>query len=147
MSPRKMFIVDEILQRRTVGWTRGQKQKLKIAKVLVKWVGYRNPTWEPENALKHTDAYRRFENSQSHRVPVPSRRLVWETYFGLSYTHACYCCKKTKIKALGSWHRAHVIAKSKGGSNHISNLRPVCAQCNCEMATSNLYDFKILRDL
>jgi 5-methylcytosine-specific restriction endonuclease McrA len=36
----------------------------------------------------------------------------------------------------------HIIAKSNGGTDEISNLRPICSDCNGSMGTMNLEDFK-----
>ena len=136
---QSFFKVHRILHKRQFGH--------KNSKVLVKWVGYKIPTWEPEKELSHTKAYQLFTSKlksrrYSSKVPLPSRRLVWKTYFGDVWSHPCYCCNKVMLEALGSWHRAHVKSKCTGGSDHLNNLRPICAQCNSEMRTSNLYKFK-----
>jgi len=85
------------------------------------------------------------KKSNGPKSPLPSKRLVWTKYFGNVFKHHCYCYKTIVLEVLGAWHRAHVIAKSKGGSDHISNLRPICAGCNHEMSTSNMNDFMALR--
>lgn len=48
------FEVESIVRART---TRGKRQ------VLVKWTGYDQPTWEPLEALKNTEALQRFEHT------------------------------------------------------------------------------------
>jgi hypothetical protein len=134
---QSFFKVHRILQKRQFG---------KSLKLLVKWVGYKIPTWEPVKELRHTKAYQLFTGklfkTYSSKVPMPSRRMVWKTYFGDVWKHPCFCCNKVMLEALGAWHRAHVKSKSTGGSDNLKNLRPICAQCNCEMRTSNLYKFK-----
>jgi 5-methylcytosine-specific restriction endonuclease McrA len=35
-----------------------------------------------------------------------------------------------------------VVPEAKGGPTTVENLRPICAQCNLCMGTSNLEEFK-----
>ena len=73
-----------------------------------------------------------------------SRLNVWLAYFGPTYTEKCFCCHRNTLKYFDSWHVAHFVAQSKGGSDKISNLRPVCAQCNLTMGSSSIEDFQSL---
>ena len=41
------------------------------------------------------------------------------------YGHICLCCKESKPLTVD-----HVVPLSKGGSNTIDNLQPLCASCN-----------------
>ena len=36
----------------------------------------------------------------------------------------------------------HIIPVSKGGTNIVSNLKPICSACNKSMNNSNLEEFK-----
>ena len=36
----------------------------------------------------------------------------------------------------------HMTAVANGGSNDISNLKPICSSCNKSMGTKNMDDFK-----
>ena len=47
--------VKDILDGREIGRRRHKKKQL-----LVKWVGYTDPTWEPGEALEDVDAFDRF---------------------------------------------------------------------------------------
>lgn len=48
----------------------------------------------------------------------------------------CYYCSvhltRSGTRKPSSWSRDHLIPKSRGGSNHPSNIVPCCLQCNNE---------------
>jgi hypothetical protein len=71
-----------------------------------------------------------------------TRLHVWLAYFGPTYTEKCFCCHKNTLKYFDSWHKAHFVARSKGGSDQTSNLRPVCAQCNLTMGSLSIESFQ-----
>ncbi len=75
------------------------------------------------------------------RKAIPKRvrdRLWRETFSALD--GECYCCS-TKI-TFESWEAGHIVAAAKGGSDEITNLRPVCGPCNKSMGTMNMEEFK-----
>jgi 5-methylcytosine-specific restriction endonuclease McrA len=52
----------------------------------------------------------------------------------------CLCCKITDITQL-SFNCGHIIAEANGGDTIVSNLRPICQNCNSSMGTMNMNDF------
>jgi len=52
----------------------------------------------------------------------------------------CVCCKSTYITQM-SFHCGHIIAESRGGETIVSNLRPICQNCNSSMGQTNMDDF------
>lgn len=65
-------------------------------------------------------------------IPVSVRITVWETWLGEVYKAKCPICAKD-IKCMDSWDASHIIASSKGGTNDLENLRPLCHTCNVGM--------------
>jgi len=74
-------------------------------------------------------------------IPRKVKNEVWTNHFGESTKGACFCCK-CDLDALHTWHAGHIIAKSKGGLDSASNLRPVCGSCNQSMGSENMDTFK-----
>jgi len=64
--------------------------------------------------------------------PMPSREVVWKKYMKNKSRGKCYCCRIIEITNF-NFHIGHNRARSKGGSNHILNLRPICSSCNYAM--------------
>jgi hypothetical protein len=74
-------------------------------------------------------------------IPKISKKTVWNTYIGADVGKTkCLICQETDIQQC-EFHCAHVIAKSRGGSNEVENLRPICATCNLSMSNYNMMDF------
>lgn len=80
-------------------------------------------------------------NKETRTYYHTKRTNLWLSYFGPVYVKYCFCCKRNILTFFGSWHKAHVKPKSKGGSNEISNLRPTCNQCNETMRNRDMFEF------
>ena len=74
------------------------------------------------------------------RIPKALRQQVWLTYFGKVYEKKCYInwCKN-KVSVF-TFHVGHNIPESRGGTLSITNLRPICAQCNLSMSDTYTID-------
>lgn len=81
-----------------------------------------------------------YENNGSLRITKRHKQFVWKRDVGDSKVGKCYVCNS--IITDDNFETGHIIAKSKNGINHVSNLRAVCIPCNKAMGTSNLDDFK-----
>ena len=74
-------------------------------------------------------------------IPATIKRLVWNTHIGEEIGKSkCICCKITDITQL-SFHCGHIIAESNGGQMIVSNLKPICQNCNSSMGTKNMNEF------
>ena len=74
-------------------------------------------------------------------IPAVIKKQVWDTYIGSSIGKIeCPLCQNNEIQQL-NFHCAHVTARSKGGSDQIENLRPICSICNQSISSYNLIDF------
>lgn len=69
------------------------------------------------------------------------KRLVWNTHIGEDIGKTkCLCCKTTYITQI-SFNCGHIIAEANGGELIVSNLKPICQNCNSSMGTKNMDDF------
>ena len=77
------------------------------------------------------------------KKPISStiKRLVWNSHIGEEIGKAkCLCCKITDITQL-SFNCGHIIAESNGGELIVSNLKPICQNCNSSMGTKDMNEF------
>ena len=78
---------------------------------------------------------------KKEKIPSTIKKLVWNIHIGEDVGKSkCTCCKSTDITQM-SFHCGHVIAESKGGKTIVSNLAPICQNCNSSMGTKNMKEF------
>jgi len=74
-------------------------------------------------------------------ISATVKRLVWNTNIGEDIGKAkCLCCNSTDITQM-SFNCGHIIAEANGGETIVSNLKPICQNCNSSMGTKNMHDF------
>ena len=75
-------------------------------------------------------------------IPKAMKRLVWDTYIGENIGKSlCTCCNHVYIRQI-EFHCGHIIPEANGGEINVDNLRPICAQCNLSMGTTNMNEFR-----
>ena len=81
------------------------------------------------------------EPKKRKAIPKAVKITVWNKYIGSDKAEGkCYVCKRTIH--ITDFDLGHNKAKSKGGSDNISNLRPICRTCNASMRTQSIETFK-----
>jgi 5-methylcytosine-specific restriction endonuclease McrA len=81
------------------------------------------------------------ESKPKKKISATMKRLVWNTNIGEEIGKTkCLCCKSTDITQM-SFHCGHVIAEMNGGELIVSNLKPICQNCNSSMGTKNMNEF------
>lgn len=81
------------------------------------------------------------KSTRRKNIPASVKNHVWNHYIGEDINkHRCLCCKKVPITNR-AFHVGHVISVKDGGSDEISNLRPICPSCNYSMGTENMVEF------
>ena len=75
------------------------------------------------------------------KISAAIKKLVWNTNIGEDIGKSkCMCCKSTDITQM-SFNCGHIVAESKGGDTIVSNLKPICQNCNSSMGTINMNEF------
>jgi hypothetical protein len=74
-------------------------------------------------------------------ISATIKRLVWNMHIGEEIGKAkCLCCNVTEITQM-SFNCGHILAEANGGETFVSNLKPICQNCNSSMGTKNMDDF------
>ena len=73
-------------------------------------------------------------------IPKSVKMELWRNHFGERFEGKCFCCKK-KIER-DNFESGHVVPVAAGGENHITNLRPICFDCNRSMGDMDLNAYK-----
>jgi hypothetical protein len=101
------------------------------------------PSAEPEKKADEdmNTVSRNSSSVNKSTISSTMKRLVWNINIGEEVGKSkCTCCKTTDITQM-SFHCGHVIANAKGGETIVSNLKPICQNCNSSMRTQNMNDF------
>jgi hypothetical protein len=90
---------------------------------------------EPKSILKIKS------KNKKKSISLVLRKKVWDKWIGLDIGKSkCLCCDITDIIQM-SFHCGHIIAESKGGETNLSNLKPICQNCNLSMGSTNMNEF------
>lgn len=88
-----------------------------------------------DNTISNSSSIRK------RKLPSAVRFSLWNNTFGERVGFGtCYCCGREVTQQ--NFEAGHVQAKSKGGSDSLSNLRVLCRVCNNSMGSENLELFK-----
>lgn len=68
------------------------------------------------------------------------RQSCWLNYFGGQFEGKCAVGCEKKINVF-DYECGHIESVSSGGSNEITNLRPICGGCNKSMGTTNMIEY------
>ena len=83
------------------------------------------------------------KNIKKKTIPSTVKKLVWNTNIGEEIGKTkCLCCRSTDITQL-SFNCGHIIAEVNGGNTIVSNLKPICQNCNSSMGTKNMNEFML----
>lgn len=86
------------------------------------------------NELNH------LSNCYRPKIKKALKTAVWTNTNGNSLNGTCYCCEKSI--EFTNFICGHVIPVSIGGETNIKNIKAICYDCNSDMGTMNLEEYK-----
>ena len=98
------------------------------------------PKEEPKEEEPKAEKPKEDKKSKREKIPSTVRNSLWKDYFDQSTQGICQCCQRENI-TLANFEAGHIISVKDGGENHLSNLKPICSQCNKSMGSTNMNDF------
>ena len=73
-------------------------------------------------------------------IPKALRQQVWLQYIGENFKDQCRIVWCTNTISVFNYHVGHNIPRSKGGTLELSNLQPICSNCNLSMSDNYTID-------
>lgn len=77
---------------------------------------------------------------RKEKITPAMREEIWKKYIGREIDCLCPVCQDSTIKAT-KFSAGHIVAEAAGGVTNITNLVPICGNCNSRMSTTDLYEY------
>lgn len=96
---------------------------------------------EPKDLAKLLLGEEKRKTKLRRKIPKAVKEAVWGRYIGIKKAEGkCYVCNRTIH--ITRFEVGHNKAVARGGSDNITNLRPICRSCNLAMGTMSIETFK-----
>lgn len=96
---------------------------------------------KPETKGRLRAAYKRWRDKKRGSIGGSHTEAEWQDLLARC-GFRCLCCDKLSMRLT----RDHVQPLSRGGSDNISNIQPLCGSCNDSKSTA-WFDFRVLRGI
>lgn len=104
------------------------------------YLGLYRTEWIDVIANNPEQNYNQIEHlAEGTRTPI-SKTLRTKVWGFKTIEGVCYCCGQSIT--INNFECGHIVPVAKGGKTILSNLKPVCRQCNNDMGTMNMEDYK-----
>lgn len=105
---------------------RGESERQKRRKL---WLGRNNPNWRGGVSLgaDGNRIYHAQRRARKRKATGSHNRFDWELLKEI-YNYTCPACERSEPEIVLT--EDHIIPLSRGGSNWITNIQPLCGRCN-----------------
>jgi hypothetical protein len=94
-----------------------------------------------DNNNSNVDKLIKTTKKQKQRIPAVLKRQVWDYWIGKEKgISLCLCCNISEIEK-NNFDCGHIIVEINGGELLVTNLKPICGECNSSMNTMNMDNF------
>jgi len=136
VSPRRGIKLSKEIRLKMSNSQKGKKVSEKTKEKLRQInKGSKHPQWKGGRTKKEISWQKNKRNRVIKRLKVESLSHTYGEWELLKkqYGYKCACCKKTEPEI--KLTEDHIIPLSKGGSDLIENIQPLCGSCNCKKMT------------
>ena len=97
-------------------------------------IGTENPSWKHGKGMDNTywSHIRRNRENQTIGSHTESERLALK----IKYGYICLCCMRNELEIVLT--KDHIIPITRGGTDFIENIQPLCKSCNSRKYTKIL---------
>jgi hypothetical protein len=144
-TPKKELSAYHIFMKEQMGILKATDDKINskelLKKVNILWNAKKEKDDSSSDCSSNDTIVKECEVKKKIPISAAMKKLVWNKHIGEEIGKSkCLCCKSTYITQL-SFHCGHIVAESKGGNTIVSNLMPICQNCNSSMGSKNMNDF------
>ncbi len=101
--------------------------------------------WKRKMGIDRTNGTEKTQQKTKERkraVKKAVRIKCWNDNIGKDKgVSMCPICKETEIKQ-AHFEVGHIISVKNGGEDKVSNLKPICEECNKYMGSKNMDDYQ-----
>ncbi len=77
---------------------------------------------------------------KKEKITLAMREQIWKKYIGRVIDCPCPVCQ-TRLISMTDFSAGHIVAEATGGATDITNLVPICGNCNSRMSTMDLFEY------
>lgn len=121
-------------------------QKIKLHNTNLYFGLYSNYEWLEVIVSKYITGknYKELPHYSETYRPKISKDLRKKVWGSSDMCSNCYCCDESLD--FDNFECGHIIPVCQGGLTHLNNLKPICHECNKDMGTMNLEEYKKIRN-